>query len=367
MNVPLLDLTRQYSSIEPQIKAVVEEVMKSQYFIMGPRVVDLEKKIAEYCGAKYACGCASGTDAILLSLMALGVGPGDEVVTTPFTFFATAGCISRLCAKPVFVDIDPSTYNINPDLIERAITSRTKAIIPVHLFGQCADMDPINAVAQKHGIPVIEDAAQAIGAKYKGKRAGTLGTIAAFSFFPSKNLGAFGDGGIITTDDQKLYDLVSILRVHGSKPKYFHKYIGINSRLDALQAAILLVKLPHLDKWNEGRRANAASYNKLLSGMSVGLPTEQGGLYHIYNQYTVRVPRRDECREYLKSKGVGTEIYYPVPLHLQECYASLGYGRGALPAAEKAADEVMSLPIFPELTAAERQHVATALAEFMAK
>lgn len=364
MNVPLLDLVRQYKSIEPQVNSAIAEVLSTQHFILGPKVTDLEKKIAEYCGAKYASACASGTDAILLALMALGVGPGDEVITTPFTFFATAGCISRLCAKPVFVDIEPDTYNMDPDLLERAITKRTKAIIPVHLFGQCADMDRINAVAGKHGVPVVEDAAQAIGSQYKGRRAGTLGAVAAFSFFPSKNLGAYGDGGIITTNDQKLYDLISILRVHGSKPKYFHKYIGINSRLDALQAAILLVKLPFLDKWNDARRANAVAYDKSLAKLPVGRPAASHDSFHIYNQYTLRVEKRDEMRAFLQSKGVGTEIYYPVPLHLQECYAPLGYKEGSMPVSEKAAKEVLSLPIFPELTSEEHSYVAASIAEF---
>ncbi len=364
MKVPLLDLTRQFAQIEPQVREVLDEVLSSQHFIMGPRVQELEKKIAAYCGTKYAVACASGSDALLLALWALGVGPGDEVITTPFTFFATAGSVSRLGATPVFVDIEPDTFNINPDLIESCITENTRAIIPVHLFGQCADMDWINEVAARHNVPVIEDAAQAIGARYKGRRAGALSAMGAFSFFPSKNLGAFGDGGIVTTNDDRLHDLLAILRLHGSQPKYYHKIIGMNSRLDALQAAILIVKLQHLDRWNEGRRTNAAIYDHLFDGADVLTPTARPDSYHIYNQYTMRVSRRDELRESLKNKGIGTEIYYPVPLHLQECYASLGYEEGSLPVSEQAAREVISLPIFPELSREEMEYVASAVREF---
>ncbi len=367
MKVPLLDLKRQYVNIENDIRKAVDEVLASQYFILGPNVKLLEEKIAAVCGTKYAVSCASGTDALLLSLMALGVGPGDEVITSPFTFFATGGSISRLGAVPVFVDIDPDTYNINPDLIEGCITERTKAIIPVHLFGQCADMDRINAIAKRHNLSVIEDAAQAIGATYKGRPAGSLGTLGAFSFFPTKNLGAYGDGGIITTDDEKLYDLLSILRVHGSKPKYFHKYIGINSRLDALQAAVLLVKLPHLAEYNDARRLNAQRYNKLLEGLPVSCPVETPDCRHIYNQYTLRVANRDDLIACLRENGVGTEIYYPVPLHAQECYADLEYQAGDLPVAEESAKEVLSLPIFGELTAQEQEYVAKCIADFVLK
>lgn len=366
MQVPLLDLTRQYASIEPDIKEAIDEVLISQHFIMGPKVKELEERIADYCGVKHAVACASGSDALLLALWALGVGPGDEVITSPFTFFATAGSISRLGATPVFVDILADTYNIDPDLIEPAITENTKAILPVHLFGQCAQMDRINEVAQRHGLPVIEDAAQAVGAGYNGRRAGALGTMGAFSFFPTKNLGACGDGGIVTTDDDDLHDMLSILRLHGARPKYYHKYIGMNSRLDALQAAILLVKLPHLDRWNEARRANAARYNELLAGVSaVDTPVEKEGRRHIYNQYTLRVEKRDALRDFLKDRGVGTEIYYPVPLHRQECYAALGYEEGSLPVAEKAAAEVLSLPVFGELTADETAYVAETIEQFI--
>jgi len=365
MEVPLLDLTRQYASIEPDVKEAIEEVLASQRFIMGPKVRELEEEIADYCGVRHAVACASGSDAILLALWALGVGPGDEVITTPFTFFATGGSISRLGATPVFVDILGDTYNINPDLIESCITENTKAIMPVHLFGQCADMDWINEIAARHGLPVVEDAAQAIGAGYNSRRAGSLGTAGAFSFFPTKNLGAYGDGGIVTTDDDELYDRMSILRLHGSRPKYYHKHIGMNSRLDALQAAVLLVKLPHLDRWNESRRANAARYGELFEGSPVVTPVEAPGRRHIYNQYTIRVAERDALREFLKGRGIGSEIYYPVPLHLQECYAALGYEEGSMPVAEQAAREVLSLPVFPELTAEEMEYVAETIKEFV--
>lgn len=367
MKVPLIDLTRQYATIEAQTKDAIDEVMATQHFILGPKVKELEERVAAFCGTKYAVGCASGTDALLLALMALGVGYGDEVITTPFTFFATAGSISRLGATPVFVDIDPVTYNINPDMIEGSITERTKAIIPVHLFGQCAEMDWINEIARRHNIAVIEDAAQAIGALYKGRPAGSLGAIGAFSFFPTKNLGAAGDGGIMTTNDQELFERLSILRVHGSKPKYYHKVIGINSRIDALQAAILLVKMPFLQEWNEARRANAARYNELLEGTAAVTPVEAEGCSHIYNQYTIRVAGRDGLIEFLKGKGVGTEIYYPVPLHLQECYSELGYEEGSLPESEKAAREVVSLPIFPELSSDELEYVAACVREYVSK
>jgi len=367
MKVPLIDLTRQYATIETQVKDAIDEVLSTQQFILGPKVKELEERIAAFCGTKYAVACASGTDALLLSLMALGVGYGDEVITTPFTFFATGGSISRLGATPVFVDIDPATYNIDPDLIEGSITARTKAIMPVHLFGQCADMDWINEIARRRNLPVVEDAAQAIGALYGGRPAGSLGTLGAFSFFPTKNLGAYGDGGVITTNDRDLFEKLSILRVHGSQPKYYHKVIGINSRLDAIQAAILLVKMPFIQEWNEARRANAAAYDKLLEGLPVGVPAEAENCRHIYNQYTVRVAERDQLIEFLKSKGVGTEIYYPVGLHLQECYADLGYQEGLLPESEKAAREVVSLPIFPELTPEERKYVADCIAEFVRK
>jgi len=362
MKVPLLDLKAQYATIRDEVKAAVDAVMESQYFILGPQVAAFEEEIAAYTGARFAIGCASGTDAILLSLMALGVGPGDEVITTPFTFFATGGCISRLGAKPVFVDIEPETYNIDPAQIAPAITARTKAILPVHLFGQCADMDPILEAAGD--VPVIEDAAQALSAKYNGRKAGVLGTLACFSFFPSKNLGGFGDGGIVTTNDEALADSVRTLRVHGGKKKYYHDIIGLNSRLDALQAAVLRVKLPHLDSWSDGRAANAQRHNELLAGSNAVTPVARPYARHVYNQYTIRVPRRDELQAHLKAQEIGCAIYYPVPLHLQTCYAGLGYAEGDLPVAETAAREVISIPVYPELTAAMLEHVAATIRAF---
>ena len=348
MKVPLLDLKAQYAPIRDAVRAAIDEVCDSQYFILGPQVQAFEQEIAAYVGARHAVGCASGTDAILLSLMALGAGPGDEVVTTPFTFFATAGCISRAGATPVFVDIQPETFNIDPAAVARAITPRTKAIVPVHLFGQCADMDEIRAAAGH--VPVIEDAAQALSAAYKGRRAGILGTLACFSFFPSKNLGGFGDGGIVTTDDEGLAARLRLLRVHGAHEKYYHDVIGLNSRLDALQAAVLRVKLPHLDSWSAGRAANAARYDRLFAGTNAVTPTARSDRRHVFNQYTLRVPKRDEVMAHLKANGVGCAIYYPVPLHLQKCYAGLGYTEGLLPEAERAAAEVLSIPVYPELT-----------------
>ncbi len=364
MQVPLLDLKRQYVTIESDIKQAIEEVLSSQHFIMGPKVKELEQAVAGYCGTRHAVACASGSDALLLALWALGVGAGDEVITSAFTFFATGGSISRLGAKPVFVDIREDTYNIDPDLIESCITDRTKAIMPVHLFGQCAEMDWINDIAARRGLAVIEDAAQAIGAEYNGRRAGALGTMGAFSFFPTKNLGGYGDGGMVTTDDDELYDMLSILRLHGARPKYYHKHIGMNSRLDALQAAVLLVKLPHLDTWNDARRANAARYNSLFDAAVVGTPVEAAGRRHIYNQYTIRVDKRDDLGDHLREKGIGSEIYYPVPLHLQECYADLGYEKGSLAVTEKAALEVLSLPVFAELAAEEIEYVADTVKGF---
>jgi dTDP-4-amino-4,6-dideoxygalactose transaminase len=362
MKVPLLDLKAQYAQIRDEVRRVVDEVMDSQYFILGPQVQAFEGEIAAYVGAEHAIGCASGTDAILLALMALGLGPGDEVITTPFTFFATGGCISRLCAKPVYVDIEEDTFNIDPAQIRAAITEKTKAIIPVHLFGQCADMDAIAGVAGE--VPVIEDAAQALSAEYKGKKSGTLGTVACFSFFPSKNLGGFGDGGIVTTDDEALGEKVRMLRVHGAKQKYYHDMIGLNSRLDALQAAILRVKLPYLDGWSDGRAANARRYAQLFEGSNVVTPVAKPYARHVYNQYTIRVQDRDGLQARLKERDIGCAIYYPVPLHLQQCYADLGYKEGDLPVAEKAAKEVISIPVYPELTDDMMQYVADTIREF---
>jgi dTDP-4-amino-4,6-dideoxygalactose transaminase len=368
VNVPLLDLKAQYHVIKPEVLSAIEAVCDEQGFVLGPRVVAFEEATAQYIGSRYAIGCASGSDALLLSLMAMGVKAGDEVITIPFTFFATAGAISRLGAKPVFVDIQPDTFNIDPALIEQAITPRTKAIIPVHLFGQCADMGAINEIAKWKKLYVIEDACQAIGAAQQGKRAGILGDTGCFSFFPSKNLGGFGDGGLITTNDKTLADSMAMLRVHGSQVRYLHEAVGINSRLDALQAAVLQVKLKYLDQWTEGRRQNAERYRQLFTQTKhadcVVLPPTRPGNFHVYNQFTVRVPKRDELRAFLKEKGVGTEVYYPLPMHLQNCYRELGHEKGSFPLSEQAAEEVMSIPIYPELTEAQQGYVVETIAEF---
>jgi len=362
MKVPLLDLKAQYATIRDKVRPAVDAVMESQYFILGPEVEAFERELAAYVGAKHAIGCASGTDAILLALMALGVGPGDEVVTTPFTFFATAGSIARAGARPVFVDIEPDTFNIAPALVRKAITPRTKAIMPVHLFGQCADMGPILEAAGD--IPVIEDAAQALSAEYKGRKAGVLGRVACFSFFPSKNLGGCGDGGALTTNDDALAEKLRLLRVHGARQKYYHDEVGINSRLDALQAAVLRVKLPYLDRWSDRRAANARRYDDLLAGAAVATPAVKPYARHVFNQYTIRTANRDGLRQHLAERGVSTAIYYPVPLHLQKCFAGLGYEPGSLPEAERAAGEVLSLPVYPELTDEMAEHVASSIREF---
>jgi len=350
MEVPLLDLKGQYATIRDQVMAAVAEVLESQQCIGGPKVQELEKQVAAVSDCKYAVGVSSGTDAILNCLMSLEIGPGDEVITTPFTFFATVGCIARVGARPVLIDIDPRTYNINPDLIEAAVTKRTRAIMPVHLFGQMADMDPIVEVARRHDLAVIEDAAQSITSTYKGKKAGSIGTVGCFSFFPSKNLGGIGDGGMVATNDEALFKRLMMMRNHGSEPKYYHKYVGGNFRLDPVQAAALLVKLPHLDDWSEARRRNAAYYNGKFAGTIVQTPWISPDCKTIYNQYCIRVPRRDDLVAHLKANKIGCEIYYPLPAHLQECFAYLRYKRGDFPESERAADEIMALPIYPELT-----------------
>jgi dTDP-4-amino-4,6-dideoxygalactose transaminase len=368
MNVPLLDLKAQFQPIRAEIMAAIQTVCDEQGFILGPRIVAFEESVARYIGSRYAVGCASGSDALLLSLMAMGVKAGDEVVTIPFTFFATVSAISRLGAKPVLVDIQPDTFNIDPALIERAITPRTKAIIPVHLFGQCADMAAIDEIAKRKKIYVIEDACQAIGAAQQEKRAGVLGDTGCFSFFPSKNLGGFGDGGLITTNDKALADSMAMLRVHGSQVRYLHEAVGINSRLDALQAAVLQVKLKYLDQWAEGRRRNAERYRQLFAQAKhvdrLMLPLTVPGNFHVYNQFTVRVPKRDELRAFLKEKGVGTEVYYPLPMHLQNCFRDLGHQKGSFPISEQAAEEVMSLPIYAELTEPQQSYVVEMIEEF---
>ncbi len=351
--IPMLDLDAQNRPLRAEINQAMAKVIDSNAFIMGPDVGAFEKEVAKYLDVPHAIGVSSGTDALLVALMALDIGPGDEVITTPFTFFATAGCVSRLGAKPVFVDIDPVTFNIDVARIEAAITPRTKAIIPVHLFGQACDMAALRRVADARKIPVIEDAAQAIGASTPDGKVGKLGALACFSFFPSKNLGAFGDGGLVTAVDDALAERVRVLRLHGSKPKYFHAIVGGNFRLDTLQAAILRVKLPHLDNWTEGRRANADRYDQLFAaaGLAPSRLTApkrvQAG--HIYNQYVIRTDRRDALMAHLEKNGIASVIYYPLSLHMQGCFQSLGYKEGAFPESEKAAREVLALPIFPEL------------------
>ncbi|HEY8459502.1 MAG TPA: DegT/DnrJ/EryC1/StrS family aminotransferase [Blastocatellia bacterium] len=367
MNVPLLDLRAQFQAIRGEVMAAVERVFESQHFILGPEVEAFERDAAEYCQARHAIGCGSGSDALLLALMAIGVGPGDEVVTSAFTFFATAGSITRLGARAVFVDISPDDFNIDPNLIERAITPRTKAILPVHLFGQCAEMEAIREIAGRHNLPVIEDAAQAIGAEYHKTRAGAMSAVGCFSFFPSKNLGGAGEGGLMTTNDDHLAEKLRLLRVHGMQPKYYHKIVGTNSRLDALQAAVLGVKLKYLDRWSDARRRNAEHYDSLFAEArieEVVTPAVRPNRRHIFNQYTIRCSRRDELKDFLKRRGVGSEIYYPVPLHLQECFAYLGYKAGDLPVTERAARECLSLPIYPELTEEMRRYVVDQIAEF---
>jgi len=361
MKVPFLDLTRQYASIRTEVEEALLELCRSQKFILGETVENFEKEIVAYCGTKRAVAVASGSDALLLSLMAAGIGTGDEVITSPFTFFATAGSIHRTGARPVFVDIDPDTFNIDPALIERAVTPRTRAIVPVHLFGLCADMKRISEIARSRKLLVIEDACQAIGSEISGKKAGSLGDIGCFSFFPSKNLGGFGDGGCITTDSDEIADKIKVLRAHGEVERYHHRWVGINSRMDALQAAVLAVKLKHLDAWNAARSENAAFYNDRFSGCGIDVPLAPQGFKHTYHQYALRLPGREKLVEKLRRAGIGCGVYYPVPLHLQECFAGLGYGRGNLPEAEHAADEVVSLPIFPELTNQELSIVADAV------
>ena len=371
MKVPLLDLEAQYRPIRSRILEAITRVCDSQRFILGPEVEALERELARQIGAADAVAMSSGTDAILATLMALGIGPGDEVITPTFSFFATAGCIARVGATPRLVDIDPVTFNADPGAVGAAITSKTKAIIPVHLYGLMAEMDPILAAASERGIPVIEDACQAIGAEHRGRQAGTLGVAACFSFFPSKNLGAFGDAGLVTTSDPALAHELRLLRNHGAEPKYFHKKIGGNFRLDALQAAVLRVKLPHVSQWTDMRRANAGRYAQLFRSAGLDdrivLPTEPDGYRHIFNQYIVRVPDRDRVRPHLTEHGIGTEIYYPVPFHLQECFASLGHARGDFPQAEAAADSTLALPIYGELTADQQGAVVDAISDALSE
>ncbi|MFH5806231.1 DegT/DnrJ/EryC1/StrS family aminotransferase [Alienimonas sp. DA493] len=360
--VPFIDLQAQHATIRTEVMEAVSRVFESQAFVLGEEVSSFEADAAEYCDARHAIGCASGTDALLLALMACGVGPGDEVITSPFTFFATAGSIHRVGATPVFVDVEPDGFNIDPEAIEDAITERTKAIMPVHIFGQTAEMDPIWRIAQKHDLHIIEDAAQSIGAEYRGRRSGVLGTVACFSFFPTKNLGGAGDGGMMTTDDDEIAARLNRLRVHGDVGGYEHVEVGLNSRLDALQAAVLKVKLRHLDDWTEARRANAERYDALLTDYriadAVQPPVRLPERRHVYNQYVTRVPngKRQDVLNKMRAAGVGAAVYYPKPLHLQTCFADLGYKPGQLPVAEQACEEVMALPIFAEL-GEERQEI----------
>ncbi len=366
--VPLLDLKAQYRSIRDEVREAIDKVLESQYFILGPEVVALEEEIAEYCQCSHAVGVSSGTDALLIALMAIDIRPGDEVITTPYTFFATAGAIHRLGAKPVFVDIDPVSYNIDPNLIEAAITDKTRAVIPVHLYGQCAEMDAVLEIAAGRNLAVIEDAAQAIGSEYKGRRAGSFGAVGCFSFFPSKNLGGVGDGGIATCNDPELAEKMKILRTHGSKPKYYHKIVGGNFRLDAINAAALRVKLKHLDDWTALRQQNASDYDRHfeeagLAGDKIKLP-EVGQSRHIFNQYVIRTERRDELRKFMQDNRIGSEVYYPVPLHLQECFADMGYKPGDLEHSEAAAEETLALPIYPELTMEQKEFVVETIGNF---
>ena len=364
MSVPAFDLKEQYKQLRSEIEPLVREVFESQYFILGPNVEALEKEIADYCGCRHAIGVASGSDAITLALHAAGVGPGDEVITTTYTFFATAGCIWRLGAKPVLVDILDDTMQIDVSQIEPKITGATKAIIPVHLFGQCVDMDPILALASKHNLAVIEDTAQAIGARYRGRCAGTMGDAGALSFYPTKNLGGAGDGGMVLTNDPDLEARVRMLRDHGQKPRYYHSTVGYNSRLDALQAVVLRAKLKHLDDWNARRASHAAFYDETFSGSSIRVPARVDWSTHTYHQYSIRVEDRDALAEHLKANEVGCAFYYPVPLHLQECFKELGYKEGDLPVAEAAAKTSLALPIYPELTAEQLACVAEAVLSF---
>ena len=370
MKVQLVDLKTQYEELREEIEQTLLDFLKGQYFILGPTVESFEKEVAQYCGVEHAIGVSSGSDALLVALMALGIGAGDEVVTSSYTFFATAGAIHRVGAKPVFADIEPESFNVCPDSLEAAITDKTKAFIPVHLYGQSAEMQKILAIAEARGLPVIEDAAQAMGAEFEGRKVGGIGLMGCLSFFPSKNLGGFGDGGMVLTNDADLADKLKVLRGHGAKPKYHHHLVGGNFRLDAIQAFILSKKLPHLDGWLRARRNVAATYdrlfneNGLVESGKVALPKEVVN-GHTFNQYVVRVPDRDELQGFLKDKDIATAIYYPVPLHLQECFAELGYKKGDLPESERAAEETLALPICPAIEEEAQEYVVKAIEEFV--
>ncbi len=364
MQVPLLDLKAQYAAIKDEVMRAISEVCENQTFALGPAVAEFEERIAAYCNSKHAIGVSSGTDALLVSLMALGIKPGDEVITTPFTFFATAGSIVRLGAKPVFVDVDPSSYNIDPSGIEQKITEKTRAIVPVHLFGQVAQMKPIMEIARRHNLSVIEDAAQAIGTSQDDIKCGNFGDCGCFSFYPSKNLGGFGDGGLVTTDREDLAEKIKILRDHGQNPRYFYKMIGGNFRLDGIQGAVLTVKLKYLDEWNEKRRQNAAVYDSLFADSPVKVPKIEANNVSIYHQYTVTVPERDKLQKFLAENNIGSAIFYPKPLHLQECFSDLGYRPGDFPIAERLCNEVLSLPIYPELVPDQIEYIAKTVLRF---
>jgi dTDP-4-amino-4,6-dideoxygalactose transaminase len=371
--IPLCDLQAQYRALQRPLQEALARVLGSGQVILGPEVQALEREVAQYCGAGFAVGCGSGTDALLLALHALGVGPGDEVILAPFTFFASAGAVCRTGARPVFADIDPATYNLDPFQVENKITPRTRAIMAVHLFGQCADMEILWHIAERHNLPIIEDAAQAIGAEYQGKRTGTLGAIGCFSFYPSKNLGAYGDAGMAVTSDPEWAARMACLRVHGMEPKYYHKHLGWNARLDALQAAVLRVKLPHLERWTEARQEVARRYDRLIEehhlGRFLDRPVVRPHRRHVFNQYVVRVAQgqRDALLMHLKGEKIGCEIYYPVPLHVQECLAPLGYAAGDFPASEAACESVLALPMYPELTLEQQERVVQSCARFLRK
>ncbi|MBN2314204.1 MAG: DegT/DnrJ/EryC1/StrS family aminotransferase [Sedimentisphaerales bacterium] len=367
MQVPLLDLKAQYKTIQDEVKRAIDNVCESQAFALGPAVAQFERNVAAYCGVKHAIGVSSGTDALLASLMALGIKPGDEVITTPFTFFATAGSVVRLGAKPVFVDVDPDSFNIDPAKIEPQITEKTRAIIPVHLFGQVAQMKPILDMARRHNLVVIEDAAQAIGAVQDGVKAGNFGDCGCFSFYPTKNLGAFGDGGLVTTNNDGLAGQIRALRDHGQKPRYFYHVVGGNFRLDGIQGAVLDVKLKYLGQWNEKRRRHAALYDRFLSDSPVKTPRINANNRCIYHQYTIVAPERDKLQQFLADNGIGSAIFYPKPLHLQDCFSDLGYSQGDMPVAERLCGEVLSLPIYAELTPEQIEYVARTILEFYEK
>lgn len=363
--VPLIDLKRQYHSIKEEIDSAIQDVLENQAFILGPQVKEFEKLFASYCNTKHAIGVSSGTDALLLALKSLGIGNGDEVITSPFTFFATVGSICNTGATPVFADIDPESYNIRPDLIEKRINKNTKAIIPVHLYGQCADMAPILEIAKKHNIKVIEDAAQSIGAEYKDRKSGSMGDLGCFSFFPSKNLGGFGDGGMVTCNSDELAEKIHMLRVHGGKPKNYYSIIGINGRLDTIQASILIKKLRHIDLWNEDRRQKASYYTKQMEELNLTLPKTINFNKHVFHLYVIRLKERDKLIEHFRANNIDCAVHYPIPQHLQKCLEHLGYKEGDMPEAERAAKEILAIPIFPEITKEEQDYIISTINDFL--